>query len=280
MDGLTRNYGVELFAIDFRNAWEPARQVLNCWVAEQTRGRITDLFPPMSITKDARAVLTNALYLLAPWQYAFEEDLTGDAAFTRPDGTRVDVPTMHALSDFPYFADGDVQALELPMRGDPTAGQLSMLLLLPTGDLDAFTERLDGERLAGIVEGLAKDTIDVAIPKFQFRYGTVKLNDPLEALGMVRAFDCCGGLSDFTGITDEEYLFIHGAYHQTFIAVDERGVEATAAAGVVIGTGFMAPPEPVASASFHADRPFLLVIRDRSTNAILFFGRVADPSAE
>jgi len=62
--------------------------------------------------------------------------------------------------------------------------------------------------------------------------------------------------------------------HKAFVAVDEKGTEAAAATGIVVGVTSM-PMEP--PPEFRADRPFVFAIRERATGAILFMGRVSDP---
>jgi serpin B len=61
---------------------------------------------------------------------------------------------------------------------------------------------------------------------------------------------------------------------KTFLSVDEAGTEAAAATGVVVGIT-SAPPSPV---EVTVDRPFVFLIRDLETKAILFVGRVVNPS--
>ena len=100
----------------------------------------------------------------------------------------------------------------------------------------------------------------------------------LEALGMRLAFD--PSTADFTGIATppEGPLYVSGVIHQANIDVDEKGVEAAAATAVVADTGGCTGPGPAKQITLRLDRPFLFVLRDVQTGAILFMGRVLDPS--
>jgi serpin B len=88
---------------------------------------------------------------------------------------------------------------------------------------------------------------------------------------MPSAFD---DRADFSGITTAEKLVISNVIHQANIDVDEKGTEAAASTAVVMRATAM-PAEPVA---FRADRPFLFALRDVPSGAVLFLGRVGDPS--
>jgi serpin B len=92
-------------------------------------------------------------------------------------------------------------------------------------------------------------------------------------MGMPLAFD--PNRADFSGITTQEPLYVSKVVHQADISVDEKGTEASAATAVMIAAG-MAPGQQV---TLHIDRPFIFAVRDTKTGAILFLGRVVDPSA-
>jgi serpin B len=95
------------------------------------------------------------------------------------------------------------------------------------------------------------------------------MKDPLMALGMVDAF----GDADFSGINGSRELFIDQVYHQAFISVDESGTEAAAGSAVEVSRKGW----PVAGTTFKADHPFIFLIRDVESGALLFLGHVLDP---
>jgi serpin B len=87
--------------------------------------------------------------------------------------------------------------------------------------------------------------------------------------------DAFSDAADFSGMTGNRDLFIAEVVHKAFVSVDEAGTEAAAATAVVVAEMAM-PEEPV---EVTVDRPFVFLIRDVETGAILFVGRVVDPSA-
>jgi serpin B len=116
--------------------------------------------------------------------------------------------------------------------------------------------------------------VDLTLPRFKIETKS-DLSSALARMGMPLAFDPNG--ADLSGITTQEKLYIAKVVHQANISIDENGTEATAATAVEAdAAASMAPREQV---TLHVDRPFLFAVRDTGTGAILFLGRVVDPSA-
>jgi serpin B len=268
LDVLASRYGAGLRLVDFQNNPVGACQLIDGWVSDQTEGRIPKLLD--SLDSNVRLVLVNAIYLKAPWLEPFAESDTKTAPFTRPDGSQVSVPTMSLnLSEGGRYASGSGwQAVELPYAG----GSLAMTIVV-SDDLAAFEGGLDAARFSQITTGLQAADVDLTLPRFKIETKS-NLNSALAGMGMPLAFD--PSRADFSGITTQGQLYIERVVHQANIAVDEKGTEATAATVVVMAAASAAPIQPV---TVHVDRPFLFAVRDTKTGAILFLGRVVDPSA-
>ncbi|XYI00176.1 serpin family protein [Sorangium sp. So ce1128] len=264
LDVLAESYGAGLHVVDFAQAPDEARGIINGWVAERTEDRIKDILPEGAIQPATRLVLTNAVYFNAAWQFPFDEEDTAPGDFNLVDGTAVSVPMMSGSAQVGYGEGDGYEALELPYDG----GELSMVLVLPAegGELEAG---LDRERLVGVIGSLGTRSVTMTLPRFKFE-STLDLVPQLAELGMPIAFT---GRADFSGIDGQGGLFISDVLHKAFVSVDEAGTEAAAATAVVIGE--TSAPEP---ATIRFDRPFLFFIRDIETGAILFVGRVMNPS--
>lgn len=266
LDALAARYGAGLRLVDYKTDTEGARQRINGWVADQTEGRIPELLVPGVLTPLSRLTLANAIYLKAPWLTAFPAESTADGAFTRPDGSTVTVPLMSLSESMRYAAGTGWRAVEVPYVG----GSLAMTVIVPD-DLAAFEQGMSADGLAAVTAALAETQVSLALPRFSIETKT-ELADVLAALGMPSAFD--DARADFSGITTAEQLVISAVIHQANIDVDEKGTEAAAATAVVMRAGAM-PAEPV---TLRVDRPFIYALRDLPTGAILFLGRVTDPS--
>ena len=265
LDALAARYGAGLRLVDYVADTEGARQLINAWVDDQTEQRIPELLVPGILTPATRLTLVNAVYLKAPWLEPFAAEATKPGTFTRGDGTTVEVPLMTTAASM-RFADGSGwQAVEIPYIG----GSLAMTVIVPD-DLAAFEQALSAEKLASITGALAETPVSLTLPSFSIET-KAELADVLAALGMPSAFD---DRADFSGITTAERLEISDVIHQANIDVDEKGTEAAAATAVVMRATGM-PVEPM---TVRVDRPFLFAVRDVPTGAILFLGRVGDPS--
>jgi serpin B len=269
LDLLAVNYGAGLRVLDFIGATEESRVTINDWVSDQTEGRIKDLIPASAITTITRLVLTNAIYFNAAWEYPFEKDMTEDGIFYRLDGSEVTVPMMSQKETFGYGEGDGYQAVELPYDGN----ELSMVILLPaSGRFGAFEEALDAAQVDGIIGGMEHRQVILTMPRFEFD-SSFSLKEALSAMGMPLAFS---EMADFSGMTGNRDLFIMDVVHKAFVSVDEEGTEAAAATAVIMGETAMPPSEAV---EVTIDRPFIFLIRDIETGAILFVGRTLDPGA-
>jgi serpin B len=173
---------------------------------------------------------------------------------------------MHQTESLPYAAGDGYQAVELAYDGL----ELAMTLIVPErGRFEEFEETLDAARIDEILAELGHELVALSLPRFEFE-SQFNLKDALSALGMPNAFT---GAADFSGMTGGRDLFISEVVHKAFVAVDEAGTEAAAATAVLMPAGARIQ-EPV---EVTVDRPFVLLIRDIETGAILFVGRVVDP---
>jgi serpin B len=262
---LARYYMAGAANLDFSNAPEQARKTINDWVADQTAGRITDLFPPGSINSLTLLALTNAIYFKGDWVTKFDSKKTKAADFYTANGPTVQVKMMRIPSGdgmFNYTHTDGVQILRLPYAGD----RLSMLFLIPDEyNTKALEKKLTPSNLTKWRGELQLQEVEIKIPRFELKC-RYDLKEPLTQMGMPSAF----GAADFSGMTGKKDLYVGSAIHQAWISVNEEGTEAAAATGMGMPSGM--PP------SFNADHPFIFLIQDRETGNILFMGKVADPT--
>jgi serpin B len=265
---LAADYGAPLAPLDFAHDPEKARVTINGFVDDATEHRIPDLIPPQALSGDTKLVLTNAVYFKAQWQEQFSADATQTGDFRVSATKTVRAPLMQLSRAFRYGTFDGVQLLELPYA----SGTMSMVVALPEVDALAKVERaMSDGTLPSWVNALGLRRVNVALPRFKTT-GDFSLAPVLAKVGMKSAF--VHGPADFSGIDGTRELYLSDVVHRAFVAVDENGTEA-AAATAVVGAGGGAPAEAV---DFRADHPFLFFVRDTKSGAILFMGRIEDPT--
>lgn len=269
LDTLAKHYGAGLRVLNFQEQPDAARNTINRWVENQTDDNIKDLMPKSSITPDTRLVLTNAIYFKASWAHKFDENQTRQAQFNTLSGQNVsvDMMSLRQQNGLAYTAGSNWQAVELPYVGD----EVSMVLIVPdAGAFNQVEQQLSGTWINSIFDDLSGEPVDLDMPKFDIetKFSVKKM---LQALGMEQPF--APGAANFSGMADDPRLFIQDAIHQSFVSVDEKGTEAAAATGVSMGVTSVPKYK-----SLTIDRPFIFAIHDRQSDAVIFTGRVTDPS--
>lgn len=90
------------------------------------------------------------------------------------------------------------------------------------------------------------------------------------AMGMKDAFDAYK--AKFANMSGAE-LYIGLLQQFTYINVDEEGTEAAA---VTVGGMFETSFDPSSPVPFFVNRPFAFMIKEKSTGAILFMGKITE----
>ena len=256
-------FDAEVVELDFASPAASGR--INDWVKAATNGRIEDIVPS-PIPGGVLMYLINTVYFKAPWTFPFDPSDTRSEPFRLDDGSVRTVPLMSLRSDFAYLENDRFQAVDLPYGG----GAFSMTVLVPRpgASVDGLAASLDAARWEAIVSGLRETDLQIFLPRFRMAYERT-LNDDLAALGMIDAFD--RARADLTRLSTVPGLWISEVKQKSWVEVNEEGTEAAAATVVAVNESAV----PVV----RADRPFLFLIRERLSGAILFAGKFASPPA-
>jgi serine protease inhibitor len=241
-----------------------AQDSINHWVADKTNNKIDKIvegIDPLTVM-----FLINAIYFKGTWKYTFDKNSTALFPFTLKDNTVKQVNMMSEKADFMVLSNEIFIAAELPYG----TSQYSMIVLVPYNNTDDIISQLNDQNWKTWLSQfkLIKD-FSVFLPKFKFDYEQ-ELKDILAQMGMGIAFT---DNANFSKINPEENLYISAVKHKTYIDVDEQGTEAAAVTSVVVGTTSVGE-QPT---QLIANRPFLFVIKENSTNTILFIGKISDP---
>lgn len=246
---------------------EDGRARINKFVLKETSGLVQGIIPP-PLTDDCELILVNTLYFKAKWMREFEANNTTERAFHAPDGD-VQAKFLSRTGAYKYAACNGYSALYMPYRG----GKVEMVVFLPTEDfgMEAFVKELGRDLITRTDAVAAEKQVGVRLPKFSVE-SSLELKQPLINLGMGLAFS---DMAEFPGITTDAPLKIDRVIQKVRVDVDEEGTEAAAATSVMMWAAAMMPLPP--QEKFIADRPFFFMIRERTTNVVLFMGRIEKP---
>lgn len=264
IDAMTSYYDAESQSFDIDDPLTPG--LMNSWIEDKTNGLIKEMIS--ELPDNTVMLLINAIYFKGQWKLQFDESKTVDEAFFKTGSSQVSVPMMKQKKEFKVFAGDGFKIAGFPYG----QGNYVMDVILPDdkeglNSTLALINSLDYELW---VNQMSEQEIEVTFPRFKYGFKRT-LNDILSDMGMGIAFT---EAADFSNISEQYDLLLNDVAHQTFIETNEEGTEAAAATVVTVGTTSM-PPPPL---EFRMDHPFLYIIRETSTNSILFMGRVSDPS--
>jgi serpin B len=269
LNALSSGFGAGVGQLDFASDPQAAINIINKWAIDRTKGRIPEVLQPGDVDSSTRIELANAIYLKAAWTDPFDPAKTKPLPFTTAAGTKVTVPTMATEMLLTYSPGPGYRAVNLGL-GD---GGLEMTVVVPD-DMSSFVQSLSAARLAAMDRAGAEYVVNLTLPRFSAE-SRVELADVLGAMGMPTAFTTN---ADLSGITTDQTLMLGTVVHQANIDVVEEGTTAAAvtAVGGRGGVGGAPPPR----VTFNVNKPFLYFIRDNASGAILFMGRIDDPSTK
>lgn len=257
--------------LDFRGAPQEALRRINTWTAQATDGRIPTILD--RVDPSTRVVLTNAVHFKGGWAIEFQERNTKPGPFSPLEGVKVEAPLMHGGGMFDYADTEGCQTLAM----DFLEGPFRMLILLPERKrFQAFEEELTPERLGRITEALRARhgdcIVNVTLPRFKFDTSP-DVQKALRSLGLNSALT---DSADFSRMSSHP-LKIDEILHKAFVSVDEKGAEAAAVTAIGIELMDADDEGKPKIVEFKADHPFVFLIQDRSSGAILFMGRYLHP---
>lgn len=262
IDVNTDFYDATVRAIDFE--MPSAKDEINSWVSNNTSHKIETIID--EINAESVMFLINAIYFSGRWKYQFDPTENTWQPFTCDDGAIKSVEMMHLTADLKRFSNQEITMVELSYG----RGNWVMDLILPSeGRVNELISGIISEEWQDWVKGLSEPIrTNLTLPPYKFDYDAT-LNPVLASLGMNVVFN--PNTADFSKINTDGQIFISNVKHKTVIEVNEAGTEAAAATSVEIGL------TSAGNENIVFNKPFLFIIREISTNTILFMGKVGAP---
>ena len=258
-------YDAVVRQIDFYQS--SAADVVNDWVSKKTNDEIRGIVTPGTM-RDAPAVLTNAVYFRGKFSCPFPKQETKQDIFYLTDGKEKLVPMMSQVGLFNSYRTGKgFEAAALSYKGS----NLILFALLPRKGVRP-EEVLSGEAVPELFVEHDEFKLDLSMPRVNVEFAT-NLKESLEQMGMAIAFQQTR--ADFSALGSHE-LCLSNVIHKTKLAVDEEGTVASAVSVVEV---FETAPltRSTKSKTLIFNRPFGILILDRTTGASIFSGTIYDP---
>lgn len=255
-------YNADVESMDF--ASPKALSKINGWCSKQTSGMIPKIVDQLDAS--ATAVLMNAVYFNGTWADKFDKADTKTENFRGYTRDIKKVPMMHQERKFSYTDNNDFAAVTLPYGN----GAYTMTVILPAEGKSTtdIINSLSAKTLEKTWSDMSECVVDLKLPRFTTTTET-QLNKPIAALGATSMFQ--SGKADFSNMTDAS-MFVSTMLQKAKIEVSEEGTKAAAVTAAIMTMSVLQPEEP-RHVTFHANRPFVYLITERSSNAIFFIGQ-------
>jgi serine protease inhibitor len=255
---LSSSFSAKIFSEDFSSP-ETVKKI-NKWASDNTNAKITKIIE--DINPNQIMFLLNALYFKGDWTNEFKVANTRKEEFAGIQSKK-QIDMMYQTTSFGYINTPESQIVELPYGNEKYA----MYIILPKNKINNSLDALSKSNWISLRDGLVKQKVLVGLPKFKTEYSK-KLNDVLQNMGMLKAFSSQADLSKIALPVGK--LKVGFVKQDTYIAVDEKGTEAAAVTTIGVEvTSVPVFPEVV------CNKPFLYMVAERSSNAVLFVGKVA-----
>jgi len=262
---ITQNYNSELRSVNFMQK-DKAVQLIKEWTKAQTNGRISNSIKENDLNKDTKLILSNAIYFIGKWSAEFDKDLTKADVFYSADKKTEKIEFMHKKEYLDYYENNNFQFISKTYEGFDK----SFCIILPKKryGLKAVEGKLLNSTLESIFDKTSCRQVKFSIRKFKLE-SNYQLKEALIKLGLKKTFSPA---ADFSGIAVDEPIMLNYFKHQTFIEINEEKTEAAAVSTIGTLAGF-AGRKKLKSKIFKADHPFIFMIVDTKTKAIIFIGR-------
>ena len=264
------DFGATVESTDFSD--KNTVQRINKWVREKTHNKIDGIINEISPL--ALLVALNAIYFKGAWANPFDLSLTNDRWFAPAEGPKKQVPMMSQYGRFRYLERRKFQAVVLPYNERRTS--MYVFLPAPRQTLADFERLLTSGEWQEWMSGFEEVKGVVRLPRFNVSFSAY-LNGALTNMGMGIAFDQKRARFDHICPPPPE-SWIDLVLHRAVAEVNEEGTEAAAVTMVGVTLACAMRPRPERTFEMNVDRPFFFAIRDEQTGALLFLGRVTDPT--
>ncbi|NWX64085.1 A1AT antiproteinase, partial [Promerops cafer] len=266
LDRVTNFYYAEAVSSNFQNPPEAIREI-NKYVETKTHGKIVDLVK--SLDTETAMVLINYIFFRGSWERPFNIFNTRDDDFFLDAKNSVKVKMMHQNKAFKVHRDEKLSCwvVEIPYKGNVT----SLFVLPDEGSMKQVEDALLKETVSNWLRALENRNIYLDLPKFSVS-GSYDVKSLFKKMGVTEVFS---DQADLSGVAKNLLLKVSKAIHKATVDVRENGTEAAAVTTMeIVPMSLPFPPPPHIS----FNKPFLMMIIDKTTDGVLFLGKIVNPT--
>ena len=277
IDRSSQLYGSKLYLADFTRQTECAN-LLNAIIKRESSNMFEKVFKPSDLAGDPAMILFNVLHFKDRWMDTFQEFMTRKERFTIPsDGfeklSHIKVDMMNDSRYLPYYNDGKVHGVIL----DYAESRYKMLVLTtvnPRDKVDMAVKLLEKQGIKYIEKkSSSQNKTRIKLPKLDLSTET-DLKELFGKLNITNLFHPQAG--DLSNIAAKQPLYVDKATQLVKLKLDENGSEVAAVTYAMVEAA-AAMPQKIKYNYFYADHPFVLVLFDSTTRAMILAGIVVKP---
>ncbi|XP_040457079.1 alpha-1-antitrypsin-like [Falco naumanni] len=268
LEDVTNFYYSSAISSNFQNPPEAIKEI-NKYIETKTHGKIVDLLE--SLDPDTVMVLVSYIFFKGYWENPFNNLNTRDSDFFLDAKNSVKVKMMHQSKNFNIHRDEELSCwvVEIPYKGNVT----SLFVLPDEGTMKQVEDALLKETVSKWLQAFEKRKIYLDLPKFSIS-SSYDVKSLFQKMGVTELFT---NQADLSGVAEETLLKVSKAIHKATVDVSENGTEAAAVTMIEL-VPLIAPFPPPPHIRFN--RPFLMMIIDKSTDGVLFMGKIVNPAAK
>jgi serpin B len=269
---LVRDFKAAERRVDFSRQLETARYDINSWVRTRTDGKTEEMIPYDTLNENNRLVAINAFVFRAKWD-KIDFKLVQPSPFFASEDLTLAVPTIMCKGNLMTYEDPLGTIVQVPYSEVKANGpRLRLILIIPKSakELDQIQKALSLDQLTTWINQLTLKKVSLVLPKFQLNQ-FVNLDNSLQKLGLK---DVYTDQADFTKISGEKGLMLSQTFHRSIFSVTQMGTEEPLSSTFSSSRVDATKEYPL----IQINHPFLFIVTDQTTGAIILLGRMVNPS--
>lgn len=253
-DKIMAYYDADVNYLNFTNPKNIKR--INQWAENRTFGKIHSVID--TVFASDKSYILNLLYFDISKALPFEHVNPKRLTFNTINGDRVECDGLSLRNGtYTKFQNESFDLIDIPLG----KGQFYLSLIIPNkyDNINKLIEKLDPATFNTYLDKTSENTDDLLLPDF-------KINSEIRLKGLFPEFGLTGPLEVIKGYYYTQNLLISDFIHKTHFAISD-----------ISGLNSADIETLSYNPEYIVDKPFLLIIREKFTGAMVFTGKMVVP---